>query len=188
MNILFLDACISTHESRTKLLCKEYLRRCTEAGHTVTTVNLAQAGLQPLDEAALRERDALVGAGAFDHTMFALARQFQTADRIVLGAPYWDLSFPAVVKLYVEQIMVCGLTFHYVDNASEGLCHADKLVYITSAGGFTGDQDFGYTYMKAIAQMLGIKVTERICAEGLDIFGTDVNAILEETIAQFPVI
>lgn len=186
MNILFLDACISAHESRTKLLCKEYLRRCTEAGHTVTTVNLAQAGLQSLDEAALQERDALVGAGSFDHAIFALARQFREADRIVLGAPYWDLSFPAVVKLYIEQIMVCGLTFRYEGASSVGLCNADKLVYIATAGGFTGDQDFGYTYVKAIAQMLGIEESERICAEGLDIYGADIPAILENTISQFP--
>ena len=186
MNILFLDACISAHESRTKLLSEEYLRRCKEAGHTVTHLELAQAGLSPLDATALKSRDALVSAGAFEDDMFALARQFREADRIVLAAPYWDLSFPAVVKLYIEQIMVCGLTFHYVGAESKGLCCADKLVYITTAGGFIGDYDFGYTYISAITQMLGIASTERIAAEGLDIWGANIPAILEEAITKFP--
>ena len=183
MNILFVDACISNHaESRTKKLCEQYLHRCRAAGYTITRLELGQAALKPFDKTALQERDARIAAGAYQDTMFDLARQFRDADRIVMGAPYWDLSFPSIVKVYVEHLMVNGLTFHYVDNEAVGLCKADKLVYIMSAGGYVGECNFGYTYMKAIGQMLGIQETELICAEGLDIFGADVDAILDETI------
>lgn len=183
MNILFVDACISNHvKSRTRTLCEAYLQRCRAAGHTVTTLALEQLDLHPLDAAALKARDAKISDGTYQDKCFDLARQFRDADRIVIGAPYWDLSFPSVIKVYVEHIMVNGLTFHYVDNQAVGLCHADRLVYIMSAGGYVGDCNFGYVYMKAIGQMLGIPESELICAQGLDIFGADVHQILEDTI------
>ncbi|MGI6014048.1 MAG: NAD(P)H-dependent oxidoreductase [Oscillospiraceae bacterium] len=185
MNILFIDACISNHtESRTKKLCEAYLQHCCAEGHTVTTVALEKLGLQPLDALKLKERDVRISEGAYQDGMFDLARQFRDADRVVVGAPYWDLSFPSVVKVYIEHLMINGLTFHYVDNEAVGLCHADKLVYIMSAGGYVGECNFGYTYMKAIGQMMGIRDTELICAQGLDIWGADVDKILENTIAH----
>lgn len=76
----------------------------------------------------LKARQASLDAGDLETEQFSFARQFQRADRIVIGAPFWDLSLPAAVKAYIEQIMVCGITFHYVDNNASGLCRADKLI------------------------------------------------------------
>lgn len=51
-----------------------------------------------------------------------LAEQFAQADEIVVAAPYWDLSFPSILKVYLERVCVTGITFHYVENREEGLC------------------------------------------------------------------
>ena len=58
-------------------------------------------------------RTKMLADGAFQDPLFGLARQFAAADRIVIAAPYWDLSFPAALKQYVEQINVLGITFIY---------------------------------------------------------------------------
>lgn len=50
-----------------------------------------------------------------------------------------------------------------------------------TAGGFTGNQNLGYEYIKALAAMLGIGGCELICAQGLDIEGADVGRILDDT-------
>ena len=42
--------------------------------------------------------------------MFDLARQFARAEIIVMAAPYWDLSFQAALKQYLEQVNVVGIT------------------------------------------------------------------------------
>ena len=39
------------------------------------------------------------------------------ADEIVIGAPYWDLSFPAALKVYIEHVSVCDIAFHYTEDA-----------------------------------------------------------------------
>ena len=58
------------------------------------------------------------------------------ADIIVIAAPYWDLSFPAQLKDYIERVNAVGVTFDYdQEGIPYGLCRAKKLVYITTAGG-----------------------------------------------------
>ena len=61
--------------------------------------------------------------------MFSLAKEFAIADTIVIAAPYYDLSFPAMLKQYFEQINVLGVTFTYSDSGiPEGLCKARRSI------------------------------------------------------------
>ena len=122
------------------------------------------------DEAFLDKRDRLIASGAFDDPMFAIARQFAAADEIVIAALYWDLSFPAALKQYFEQINVRGITFVYTaEGIPRGLCRARKLYYITTAGGNYVPEEFGFGYIKALAESYyGIPETELIQATGLD--------------------
>lgn len=181
MKILWIDACVSTHpKSRTRFLCDEYLSQLEDEGGIVERVELENLSIMPLSKAMLKKREALINAGQYSDEMFALARQFKEADKIIIGAPYWDLSFPSVLKVYIEHIMVSGLTFQYTETGVKGLCSAASLTYITTAGGYIGNRNYGYEYIKAIAQMLGIQKTDLICAEGLDIAGADVEQILRD--------
>ena len=119
--------------------------------------------------------------------MFSLARQFADAETIVIAAPYWDLSFPASLKQYFEQINVTGITFRYTEEGfPQGLCRADRLFYVTTAGGCYVPEEFGFGYIKALAQnFYDIQDIRLIKASGLDIDGADVNDIMaaaEETL------
>ena len=51
--------------------------------------------LKPFAPEMLNDRDALAGIRCFDAPVFDLARQFRAASRIVVAAPFWDLTFPA---------------------------------------------------------------------------------------------
>lgn len=184
--LLFVDTCITNKQvSRTRMLCEAYLEKY-RAGQTeeieLETVVLADRIIQPMTAEKLTEREKLIAVGHLDHPMFELARKFAEADHIVIGAPYWDLSFPAILKIYIGNIMVNTLTFRYGDYGQEGLCKAEKLVYITTAGGYIGEKNHGYYYIRDIANDLGIKSTEFISAEGLDIAENDADAILNDVI------
>ena len=83
-----------------------------------------------------------------------------------------------------EQINVLGITFEY---SPEGLpiprCKAEKLYYVTTAGGALVPEEFGFGYVKALAQSFyGINEVEMIRAVGLDIYGADVDAIVNDAI------
>lgn len=183
--ILFINACVRK-DSRTKRLADHLISElCDSAGneHTeVKEVSLKDIDFPKTDEAFLQYRDACVAASDFSDPIFDLAKDFALADCIVIAAPFWDLSFPAVLKHYFEQINVTGITFTYSpEGIPQGLCRAKSLYYVTTAGGSIFSEEFGYGYVKALAQgFYGITETRMIKAEGLDIDGADVEEILKK--------
>ena len=184
--VLFLDACIREEGSRTKQLCDVYLEELMKAhpNAQLETVVLRDGTVKTHTMEKLDVRDSYVRVGDWSHPMFDLGKQYKDADYIVIGTPYWDLSFAAILKVYIENIMVADLTFGCNDQGFYGLCKGKKMVYITTGGGVIDGQNFGYDYMKAIAAMTGIDETECFYAQNLDIVGFDADAILEEAKAE----
>ena len=176
--ILFLNACVR-RESRTKRLADRLLAKLNRP---FAEIRLHELAFPAVDEAFLRKRDRLIAGGDFSDSLFALARQFADAETIVIAAPYWDLSFPAALKQYFEQINVVGITFRYTEEGVPvGLCRAKRLFLVTTAGGLYVPEEFGFGYIKALAQnFYGIRDVRLLQAVGLDIVGADVEAILRE--------
>jgi len=176
--ILYINACVRK-SSRTKWLAD---RLISQLCGDVEEVRLENIDFGISDEAFIQRRDHLLSTGDYSDSMFDLARSFAAADLIVIAAPFWDLSFPAALKQYFEQINAIGITFRYTESGEpQGLCQAKKLYYVTTAGGPIFSDAYGYGYVKALAQTFyGIPETELISAEGLDIIGADVEAILRE--------
>ena len=166
-------------ESRTKRLADYLLKGLND---TVKEICLSGTDFPTVDAEFLKKRDQAVAKGDFSDPMFDWAKDFAQADTIVIAAPFWDLSFPAVLKQYFEQINVLGVTFVYTENGMpKGLCKAKKLFYVTTAGGPIFSDEFGYGYVKALAQgFYGIPDTAMVKAEGLDIIGADVEDILKK--------
>ena len=175
--ILYINAC-AREDSRTNGLAQHLLGKLDGQKHVV---ELYKENIRVLDEGLLAERDRLLKAGKTDDEFFRLARQFAEADAIVIAAPYWDLLFPAVLRVYLENISVCGITFRYSEKGIPmGLCKADKLFYVTTAGGFIGENNIGFDYVKALATSLfGIENVKFFSAEGLDIDTADVAQIMK---------
>jgi len=178
--ILYIDACVR-RDSRTQRLAEALLQQLDDE---VQQVRLEDIPFGISDEAFLDQRDKLTAEEAYDHEMFALARQFAAADTIVIAAPYWDLSFPATLKQYMEKVTVNGITFEYTpEGIPRGLCRAGKLYYIMTAGGDYAPEEFGFGYIQALAAgYYGITDSRLIKATGLDIIGADVEMILEQCI------
>ncbi len=130
--LLFINACVRA-ESRTRRLAEELLSGWQGE---ICELNLEQMDLRPLTAETLARRDALLAAGDYADPAFEPARALVEADAVVLAAPYWDCSFPASVKVFVEQVMVNGLTFTFTaDGVPHGKCRAKKLWYVSTAGG-----------------------------------------------------
>ena len=143
-------------------------------------INLYKTNMLPIDNKALEKRTENIKNGKFSLAEFEQAKQFADADIIVIAAPFWDLSFPSVLKIYFENITVSGITFEYSNQGRPvGKCTAKKLYYITTSGGYIGENNFGFDYVKALAEnFFGISEVYFYSAEGLDIFGADVKKIM----------
>lgn len=181
--VLFVNGCVRKN-SRTLELAAAVLEKLPDV---VEEIQLYPYGPEGLDAETLCLRDELLTTGNYDHPMLRFAKQFASADTIVLAAPYWDLAFPAKVRAYLEEITVSGITFQYGTNGvPQGLCNAKKLIYVTTAGGPIF-QNLGFEYVKALALTLyGIPDISLVKAEGLDIWGADPDAILEKAKAEIP--
>ncbi len=177
--ILFINACVR-EKSRTLILAKRLL---DTLDGDIREVRLEETVFPVVNEEFIDLRDSLARGGRFDDPMFDLGRDFSNADTIVIAAPYYDLSFPSMLKQYLEQINVVGLTFAYSENGTPvGLCKAKDLYYVTTAGGPILSDEYGFGYVKALTETFyGIKNAYQIKAEGLDIAGADVDKILDDT-------
>ncbi len=176
--ILYVNACVRS-DSRTKQLADYVL---SKLDGSVEEVRLNDVSFPKVDEDFINKRTELISRQQFDDPMFSLAKQFAKANRIVIAAPYWDHSFPAILKQYMEQVCVLGITFRYDDNGiSHGLCNAKALYYVTTVGGVIWSDVYGFGYVETLAHLFfGIKKVKRFSAEKLDLVGADVEAIMEK--------
>lgn len=171
--LLYIDACVSVRgpSSRTASLGRAFLEAWEEAhpddAHTMVRVD--KLGLKPFDESMLREREVLAAKKNFSGRDFRPARVFQAAEQIVVAAPYWDLTFPSWLRIYIEHISVCGLCYHYEADGCHGDCKARRLVYLTSGGDYEKPESLGVLYWKQLAAMFGIPQFEYVFAGGLDV-------------------
>ncbi len=110
MSVLFVNTCVRKN-SRTKLLADYFLTKWNDKD--VQEVSPVKEGLYGLDAQLLHIRDHALFDGEYDRPVLSYASQFAKADTIVIGAPYWDLSFPSALKNYIERVNAVGVTFAY---------------------------------------------------------------------------
>ena len=174
--ILFINAC-PREGSRTLELARHLLSKMEGS---VEELTIFEENLLPLNGKTLALRDKMTANQNFDHPIFKYARQFAKADVIVLAAPFWDLSFPSAVKIWLEYVMAKEITFRYTEEGFPcGLCKAKKLFYISTAGGPVLPAHMGFSYVDGLAKSyFGIPETVLFSAENLDVVGADTAAIL----------
>lgn len=190
--LLFINACVRGEKSRSLKLARRFLGGWQKAhpNGTITEVDLCKDRLLPQYPEVLAQRDELWNQGKLDDPMFAPARQFAAANKIVIAAPFWDLSYPAILKIYLERISVTNITFGYDEQGNNvGLCKAGKLLLITTRGGNfsrpeTAWMEMGARQLEALCAMYGIPCFQCLAAEGLDDIRNDKEAILAEAMGR----
>ncbi len=183
--VLFVDCCIREGESRTKRLAERFFAALPAAYH-VTRLDLMKEDLSYFKGAYFDERQRLLAADEREHPRFCYAHQFAQADLIVIAAPFWDLSFPALLKVYIEQVSVDGITFGSTENGLQGLCRASDMVFLTTRGGFyTGDAlEMGSRYLDALHVFFGVGRYHCVAADGMDVAGFDAGGSLADAILR----
>jgi len=179
---LFINAC-PREGSRTLELARHLLDKLES---TAEELALFEENLLPLNGKTLALRDKMIAQGNFDHPIFKYARQFANADTVVIAAPFWDLSFPSALKIWLEYVMALGVTFHYDEKGiPQGLCKAKRLFYVSTAGGPVLPSHLGFDYVDALAKnYFSIEKTALFSTENLDVMGADTEAVLKQAREQ----
>ncbi|MBI6021244.1 FMN-dependent NADH-azoreductase [Clostridium perfringens] len=121
-----------------------------------------------------------------NNSILKYAYQFADADKYIIAAPMWNLSFPAILKAYIDYVSVSGITFKYTAEGPVGLLNNKKAVHIVSRGGGYDNSPYemGDRYLRTILGFFGIKDIETIGIDNLDVIGVNVEEKVEEGIEK----
>ena len=121
-----------------------------------------------------------------NNSILKYAYQFADADKYIIAAPMWNLSFPAILKAYIDYVSVSGITFKYTAEGPVGLLNNKKAVHIVSRGGAYDNSPYemGDRYLRTILGFFGIKDMETIAIDNLDVIGVNVEEKVEEGIKK----
>jgi len=151
---------------------------------TVIDLDLYKEDIGFLTEESVLLHNVQPGEGR-DHPQLKYAYQFLEADKVVIAAPFWNLSFPAIIKAYMDYVTVSGITFAYTPQGPVGQCQGKKAVHIVTRGGGYSEEplaslELGDRYLRTLFTFLGFSEFTTIAIDNMDRTSTDVEAVLDE--------
>lgn len=170
--LVYIDACIRDELSRTKKIANPIINKLKEK-FDVTTLLLNELNLQIVLKDEITRRNNKI----IPQEVLNWANLIKNADRIVISAPFWDMSIPAALKNFLELCSIFDVTFSSNEKTCYGLCKASNLLFITTRGMNikTGDSlEQATPYIKALSWLWGIKNVEVLAAENFDYLPEDV--------------
>ncbi len=155
-------------------------------GDTVIELDLYKENIGFLNNESVLMHNVQPGEGR-DHPQLKYAYQFLEADKIVIAAPFWNLSFPAIIKAYLDYVTVSGITFKYTSQGPIGQCQGKKAIHIVTRGGAYSEEplaalELGDRYLKTLFTFLGFDEYTTMAIENMDRTSTDVEAVLEDAV------
>ena len=165
MNLIYINACMRAG-SRTLKIATPVIE-VLHKRYNVETVDLTENLYPVADNHTLEGRNQ----GIVPPEHVELAKKIAAADRIVIAAPFWDMSFPSALKVFFENMSLFGVTFDSNDKECYGLCKAEKVMYITTRGMNIGTGDpleQATPYIKALSHLWGWGGLTVISAQNMD--------------------
>lgn len=97
---------------------------------------------------------------------------FTQADEYVFVTPFWNFSFPSVVKNFIDNISIAGKTFKYTENGPVGLLENKKALHIQASGGVYSEGpaagiNFSSPYLTSILNFVGVTDVTTLFVEGM---------------------
>lgn len=167
----------------------------------IVRLDLYHMEIPLLDAAVLRAQNQLRSGAAFAQLpadaqrkisrLTELADQFVAADKYVFVTPFWNLSFPPMMKAYIDAICVAGKTFKYTEAGSVGLLKNKRALHIQARGGEysegpAAEMEFGHRYLKALLHFFGVDPVEALIIEGHAHHPDRAEAILADALRRAP--
>jgi len=113
-----------------------------------------------------------------------LVGELQKADHIVIAAPIYNFSIPAVLKAWIDLVARAQLTFRYTANGPEGLLKGKKAYVAVASGGVPigSEMDYASTYLKQVLGFIGITDVTIIDASTINLSADEYKESAEKQI------
>lgn len=118
-----------------------------------------------------------------------LSDQFAEADKYVFVTPFWNFSYPPVMKSYIDAVSVAGKSFKYTEQGPVGLLTNKKALHIQARGGIysegpAAEMEMGHRHLTALMKFFGVPSFEGIFVEGHAYAPEKAQEIKEAAIAR----
>lgn len=165
----------------------------------VVHLDLYKLGIPHIDADVFSGWGQLSSGAAFDKLSDAekakisklneLVDQFVSADKYVFVTPMWNLSFPPILKAYIDAVCIAGKTFKYTESGAVGLLSGKQALHIQARGGIYSEGpgaelESGHSYLVKILSFLGVSQVDGIFVEGMSAFPDKAEEIKQKAIAQ----
>lgn len=113
-----------------------------------------------------------------------LVQELKAADVLIIGAPIYNFSIPASLKLWIDLIARAGLTFSLTEEGFKGLLHDKKAYLVVTSGGVEvgSPYDLATPYLRQILGFVGITDVDIISADQLNLLGEQPIGAAREAI------
>ena len=171
-----------------------YRRTCP--GLTVDTLNVWEENLPEFDQDSIGAKYKGINKEPMDAAEAAvwgkireLAKRFQQADRIVLGVPMWNFSYPYKLKQLVDLACQRNMLFTYDGTEYGPLLKTPRAFVIYARGGTYAEDsptpasrfDHQQGYIDFWLKFIGVQEVRTLVVEGTTWPGTEQR---EESIAR----
>jgi FMN-dependent NADH-azoreductase len=178
--LLYLDASPRGERSHSRSVGRKFLA-AWRAAHPQSTVIAHDIGREPppfvseawvegayapAEQHSPAARDAIGVSNRYVDELLA-------ADEIVVATPIYNLSIPAALKAWIDQIVRAGRTFAVNADGYQGLIRNKRVIVIVASGGDFrpgtpgGGYNFVEPYLRAIFGFIGITQVEFVYAHSL---------------------
>lgn len=182
MKLIYINACMH-EDSRTLRIATPIMEKLAQK-YEIETIRLDKTDYRPVDKDVLRQRSKEYYV---PEEYVLLAKKIAQADRIAIAAPFWDMSYPSILKVFFENVSLFNITFTCTDRQCVGLCKCEKVLYITTRGMdiSTGDPlEQATPYIKALSHLWGLGELSVISAQNMDYSSAEENDRKIETAIQ----
>lgn len=181
-SLVVINACMREGSRTQKIL--DGLLGVLGKKYNIEIIDLSTLNMSWIGKKDLKDRDN----GYVPEKFVSMSKKVANADRLVIAAPFWDMSFPSVLKVFFENISLFNITFTSTQTECVGLCKAKKVLYITTRGMNikTGDPlEQATPYIKALSKLWGLGELYVLSAENLDYSSyKEIESKVEAAIAQ----
>ena len=163
--LMVIDACM--HEgSRTRKILEPVVAELSKR-YSVEKIVLEADSYPVVGKKILNERSS----GYVPPEIVETAKRIASAERLVIAAPFWDMSYPSALKVFFENMSLFNITFANNGKEFTGLCKCEKVLYITTRGMNikTGEAlEQATPYIRALSRLWGLGELTVIAEENMD--------------------
>lgn len=177
MNILHIDSSILDGHLVSRKLTAEVVEsiRLGETAVNVVYRDVTRQLHVPFSDPFWGSKDTpaeAIGIKQAEHVVFADAvmAEFLAADILVIGAPMCDFSVPRDLKVWIDTIIVAGITFKYGQNGPEGCVTGKRAIIVATGGVQHQDNAIKMAHTDTLRMVLGFLGINDVCViseEGL---------------------